>query len=88
MRDNGIGVPAHERPHLFMKFYRAANARKARPDGARVSGLYMAKKVICSRRHHIVFESKEGQGRSLLLFVNQNPLFEGFMGGAAAAVCF
>lgn len=61
VRDNGIGVPAHERPHLFMKFYRAANARKARPDGTGI-GLYMAKKVIIAHGGTILFESKEGQG--------------------------
>jgi signal transduction histidine kinase len=31
--DTGIGVPASERHKLFTKFYRAANARKLRPDG-------------------------------------------------------
>lgn len=61
VRDNGIGVPAHERPHLFMKFYRAANARKARPDGTGI-GLYMAKKVIIAHGGTILFESKEGLG--------------------------
>ena len=61
VRDNGIGVPAHERPHLFAKFYRAANARKARPDGTGI-GLYMAKKVILAHGGSIIFESKEGQG--------------------------
>jgi|JI10StandDraft_1071094.scaffolds.fasta_scaffold15609_4 signal transduction histidine kinase len=61
VKDNGIGVPAHERPHLFTKFYRAANARKARPDGTGI-GLYMAKKVIVAHDGSIIFESKEGEG--------------------------
>ncbi len=59
--DNGIGVPSNERPHLFMKFYRAANARKARPDGTGL-GLYMAKKVIVSEGGALIFESEEGKG--------------------------
>ena len=46
--DNGLGVPKSEQPHLFTKFYRAANARKARPDGTGL-GLFMAKKVIVSQ---------------------------------------
>jgi len=61
VRDNGIGVPPSERPHLFTKFYRAANARKARPDGTGL-GLFMAKKVIVAQGGSLIFETKEGRG--------------------------
>lgn len=43
--DNGLGVPKADQQHLFNKFYRAGNARKARPDGTGL-GLFMAKKVV------------------------------------------
>jgi signal transduction histidine kinase len=59
--DNGIGVPRSEQPHLFTKFYRAGNARKARPDGTGL-GLFMAKKVIVAQGGALIFESKEGKG--------------------------
>ncbi len=59
--DNGIGVPLRERPHLFTKFYRADNARKARPDGTGL-GLFMAKKVIVAEGGAIIFDSEEGKG--------------------------
>ncbi|MEO8785069.1 MAG: ATP-binding protein, partial [Candidatus Saccharimonadales bacterium] len=59
--DNGIGVPAHERHHLFTKFYRAGNARKARPDGTGL-GLFMAKKVIMASGGALIFDSIEGKG--------------------------
>ncbi|HSX42871.1 MAG TPA: ATP-binding protein [Candidatus Saccharimonadales bacterium] len=59
--DNGIGVPKREQPHLFTKFYRAGNARKARPDGTGL-GLFMAKKVIAAQDGIIVFQSEEGKG--------------------------
>ena len=59
--DNGIGVPRSEKPHLFTKFYRAANARTARPDGTGL-GLFMAKKVIIAQGGAIIFESEEGKG--------------------------
>lgn len=59
--DNGIGVPKNEQPHLFTKFYRAGNARKARPDGTGL-GLFMAKKVIVAQGGSLIFESKEGKG--------------------------
>lgn len=59
--DNGIGVPASERHHLFTKFYRAKNAQKARPDGTGI-GLFMAKKVIVAEGGSIIFDSEEGKG--------------------------
>jgi signal transduction histidine kinase len=59
--DNGIGVPKAEQHRLFTKFYRAGNARKARPDGTGL-GLFMAKKVIAASGGSIIFKSKENQG--------------------------
>lgn len=59
--DSGLGVPKIEQPHLFTKFYRAGNARKARPDGTGL-GLFMAKKVVIAQGGAIIFRSKEGHG--------------------------
>lgn len=59
--DDGIGVSASDQHHLFTKFYRAGNARKARPDGTGL-GLFMAKKVIIAEEGSLIFESKENQG--------------------------
>jgi len=61
VKDNGMGVPKDEHSHLFTKFYRARNARQARPDGTGL-GLFMAKKVVNAQGGNIVFESKEGRG--------------------------
>ena len=63
VKDNGIGVPKAEQVHLFNKFFRATNARRARPDGTGV-GLFLAKKVIDVHDGEIIFESKEGKGSS------------------------
>jgi signal transduction histidine kinase len=59
--DNGIGVPRSEQKHLFTKFYRAGNARQARPDGTGL-GLFMAKKVVIAQGGAIIFDSKPGKG--------------------------
>lgn len=59
--DDGIGVPKAEQAHLFTKFYRAGNARKARPDGTGL-GLFMAKKVIIASGGALIFKSQEGKG--------------------------
>ncbi len=61
VRDNGIGVPMQARKKLFSKFFRADNAKKARPDGTGI-GLYMAKRVVVAHGGEIIFESKEGEG--------------------------
>lgn len=59
--DDGIGVPKSEQHHLFNKFYRAGNAKKARPDGTGL-GLFMAKKVIVAQGGSLIFKSQEGKG--------------------------
>jgi len=61
VQDSGIGVPKPQQHHLFTKFYRAGNARKARPDGTGL-GLFMAKKVIIAQGGSIIFTSAEGKG--------------------------
>lgn len=61
VKDTGIGVPRNQQHHLFTKFYRAENARKARPDGTGL-GLFMAKKIIAAQGGAIIFESVEGKG--------------------------
>ena len=59
--DNGIGVPKADQHHMFTKFYRGGNARKARPDGTGL-GLFMAKKVVIAQGGAIIFSSQEGKG--------------------------
>lgn len=59
--DSGIGVPKSEQHHLFTKFYRAGNARKARPDGTGL-GLFMGKKVVIASGGSLIFSSEEGKG--------------------------
>lgn len=59
--DTGLGVPKREQHKLFTKFYRAGNAKKARPDGTGL-GLFMAQKVIVAQGGSIIFESTEGKG--------------------------
>jgi signal transduction histidine kinase len=59
--DTGIGVPKSQQHHLFSKFYRAANAKQARPDGTGL-GLYMAKKVVVGQGGAVIFRSSEGKG--------------------------
>lgn len=59
--DDGIGVPKTVQHHLFTKFYRADNAKQARPDGTGL-GLFMAQKVVVAQGGAIIFKSEEGKG--------------------------
>lgn len=61
VKDSGIGIPAAEQHKLFTKFFRASNAKRARPDGTGL-GLYMAQKVIAAQEGSITFKSVEGKG--------------------------
>lgn len=73
VEDDGIGVPKSEQPHLFTKFYRAGNARKARPDGTGL-GLFMAKKVIVAQGGSLIFESQEGKGSTFGFIFSKSKL--------------
>jgi len=73
VEDDGIGVPRSEKPHLFTKFYRAGNARKARPDGTGL-GLFMAKKVIVAQSGALIFESQEDKGSTFGFIFSKNRL--------------
>ncbi len=61
VHDTGIGVPKQQQAHMFEKFFRADNARTARPDGTGL-GIYLAKRVIADHGGQIIFESTEGKG--------------------------
>ena len=54
-------MPREEQRNMFTKFYRATNAKKARPDGTGL-GLFMAKKVIVDQGGALIFHSTEGKG--------------------------
>lgn len=59
--DEGIGVPREDQPKLFNKFFRADNAKKARPDGTGL-GLFMAKKVVIAQGGAVIYRDLHGKG--------------------------
>lgn len=74
--DDGIGVPKSEHHNLFNKFYRAENAKKARPDGTGL-GLFMAKKVIVAQGGSLIFKSAEGKGSTFGFSFSKKALSKG-----------
>ena len=73
VKDSGLGVPKNEKTKIFTKFYRATNAKKARPDGTGL-GLFMAKKAVDAQSGHIIFDSHEGKGSSFGFTFNKKKL--------------
>lgn len=71
--DDGIGVPKNEQHHLFTKFYRAHNAKHARPDGTGL-GIFMAKKVIIAQGGALIFKSAENKGSTFGFTFPKNKL--------------
>lgn len=59
--DQGAGIPGPELPHIFMKFFRSANAKSSPVKGSGL-GLYLAKYFVELHQGHIEAESIEGQG--------------------------
>jgi len=73
VHDEGIGVPKDDQYQLFNKFYRASNAKKARPDGTGL-GLFMAKKIIIAHGGSMVFSSQVGKGSTFGFILNKKKL--------------
>lgn len=82
--DDGIGVPKSEQHHLFGKFYRAGNAKKARPDGTGL-GLFMAKKVVVAQGGSIIFKTQEGKGSTFGFAFTKKPLLPEHFKGIVTA---
>jgi signal transduction histidine kinase len=59
--DQGIGIPADELPHIFMKFFRSQNAKSSPIKGSGL-GLYLAKYFVELHGGQIFVESTPGQG--------------------------
>jgi len=61
VRDTGIGIPAHDIPHIFDRFYQADNVSDSNSGGTGL-GLYIAKAIVEAHGGHIEVESEVGKG--------------------------
>ena len=64
--DTGIGIPADELPHIFDRFYRAANARFFDPDGSGL-GLSIAHWIATAHGGSLTAQSTVGLGTSMFV---------------------
>ncbi|HZB95435.1 MAG TPA: PAS domain-containing sensor histidine kinase [Herpetosiphonaceae bacterium] len=68
VHDQGIGIPQEALPHLFERFYRAANAQEGRVGGIGI-GLYVVKEIVELHGGHVTVESTEGQGSTFTVYL-------------------
>lgn len=61
IRDNGVGIPEHQKEEVFRKFFRSDNVRKYQTDGTGL-GLFIAKGIVDALGGKMGFSSKENQG--------------------------
>lgn len=64
--DTGIGIPAEEVPHLFDRFFRATNARKAVIQGTGL-GLAIAAEIVAQHGGTIDVASELGAGTTIVI---------------------
>ncbi|MDR7279638.1 GAF domain-containing sensor histidine kinase [Catenuloplanes atrovinosus] len=64
IRDTGIGIPAHEQPMLFERFFRGAAARDSESAGAGL-GLCVTKVILDAHAAKISLASEAGKGTDI-----------------------
>jgi heavy metal sensor kinase len=61
VEDNGLGIPAEARPHIFERFFRVDKARSREMGGAGL-GLSIVKSICTAHGGRVDFTSVEGKG--------------------------
>ena len=67
LRDNGKGIPAAERQHIFDRFYRVDDSRNSDSGGSGI-GLSIVKKIVEKHKGTIVAESEFGQWTEMCIY--------------------
>jgi signal transduction histidine kinase len=62
VEDEGIGIPAAEREHIFRKFYRGEAGSKLLGSGNTGLGLFIAEGLVTAMGGRIWVDSSEGEG--------------------------
>lgn len=65
VRDEGIGIPSQDLPHIFERFYRAGNVTQGIPGTG--IGLVGVKQIVEQHGGTITVDSREGQGSTFTI---------------------
>lgn len=68
-KDNGIGIPKEDQPHIFSRFFRAANAKVLNPKGTGL-GLFIVKLIADNFGWNVRFESPLTKDGGTVFFVS------------------
>jgi signal transduction histidine kinase len=68
IKDNGIGIPSADKPHVFDRFYRANNAINTEQHGTGL-GLYYVQLVTSLLGGKVWFRSSQGKGTTFYVRV-------------------
>ena len=66
IRDNGVGIPAGELPHIFTPYFRATTSQGVPGTGLGLAG---AKSIVEQHGGRIVLESPAGQGTTATVYL-------------------
>lgn len=70
VRDEGIGIPAADLPHIFERFYRAGNVGADSISGVGI-GLFVVQEIVTLHGGTIAVTSEEGVGSTFTLTLPQ-----------------
>jgi two-component system, chemotaxis family, CheB/CheR fusion protein len=68
VKDNGIGIPAADKPYIFERFYRANNTANTEDHGTGL-GLYYVQLVTTAFGGKVWFKSAKGKGTTFYLSI-------------------
>ena len=74
--DQGIGIPAHDLPHIFERFYRAANVDDRQFAGMGL-GLFICRGIVEQHGGNIHVSSRPGAGSRFQIELPCTPAMEG-----------
>jgi signal transduction histidine kinase len=70
--DTGVGIDAHELPHIFDRFYRGSRANEARGSGSGL-GLAIVRSVVEMHGGKVMVESRVGTGSTFTVTLPADP---------------
>jgi signal transduction histidine kinase len=72
VEDDGIGIPAHELPLVFERFYRTDKSRSRKTGGAGI-GLAIVKSIVAAHGGTVEAESRAEQGSRFIVTLPKSP---------------